>query len=101
MGVGTVGMFPAKESDNVTVNAGREVVTSTGTGAVNSSCPTPLESAGDSFDRAEVTMVEFSKTIANCSFVLSFDILSGTSLSRKAGSKYSNNGFFGDLSISS
>lgn len=101
MGVGMVGMFPAKEFDNVTVNIGIEVVGSTETGTINSTCPTPPENAGVSFDRAAVTMVAFSKSTANWSFALSFDVLSGTSFSRKAGSKYSKNGFFCNSSISS
>ena len=95
LGVGTVGIFPAKEFDNVTVDAGREVLSSTETATVNSTFPTSLESAGVS------TMVAFSKDTTNRSFALSFDMLSGTSFSREAGSKYSKNGFFSDLSISS
>ena len=89
LGVGTVGIFPAKEFDNGKVNAGREVVSSTKTGTMNCTFPTPLESAG----------VAFSKGTANCSVALSFDMLSGTSFSREAGSKYSKNGFFCDISI--
>ena len=88
-------MFPTKEFDNATVDAGREVLSSTETGIINSTFPTPLESAGVS------TMVAFSKGTANWSFALSFDTLSGTSFSQEAGSKYSKNRFFSDLSFSS
>ena len=52
-------MSPAKGFDNVTVDARREVVSSTETGTLNSTFPTPLQSAGVS------TIVTFSKGTDN------------------------------------
>ena len=84
MGLGTVGMFPAKGFANDIINTGIEAVGSTETGTINSTWSALLGNAVVSFDGAEVTMVAFSMSTADWSFTLGFDVLSGNSLVKQA-----------------